>query len=88
MAPSNWLWLKWFRREKKVIGNPPLEKPVDRNFYFIFQSADGTMRVKHGVRRSDLQMILDQLAICAACPEISSLILIKTFLERTKPCTS
>jgi hypothetical protein len=62
--------------EKKVKPAVPREEPVDSRFYFIFRSSDGSISVKHGVWRSDLKMIADQLAICAACPEIPNMVLV------------
>jgi hypothetical protein len=64
--------------EKEKEAKPEVEKTVERKFYFVFRSADGTMSVRHGIHRSDLQAISDKLAICVACPEISSLTLVAT----------
>ena len=75
----------WFRRKKKE-ASIHKEAKVDRKFYFEFRSADGTMRVRHSIWRSDLQLISDQLAVCAACPQISSLVLQAAGEDRK--CTS
>jgi hypothetical protein len=52
------------------------EKPVDRNFYFIFQSADGSLKIKHGIRRSELPKVVEQLKICLKDPKAASLTMV------------